>query len=116
MAYGLHRKSLEHWVLREELIRKGRAMLFQLLHADPSTRPSADEALQHPWVRGDTPRCQHMDAAVRSLREFNARRKFRVSSQPYLCVAGKCECKPAHQSIRRVLPIPRPLLGPRVER
>lgn len=52
---------------------------MQLLHADPSLRPSAAEALQHPWVRGDTPRSLHMDATVRSLREFNARRKFRVS-------------------------------------
>lgn len=56
-------------------------LVTQLLHADPALRPTAEEALKHPWVRGDTPRSQHMDATVRSLREFNARRKFRAATQ-----------------------------------
>lgn len=65
----------------DEVSDSARDLVTQLLQTDPAARPTAEEALQHPWVRGDTPRTQHMDATVRSLREFNARRKFRAATQ-----------------------------------
>ncbi|KAJ1520948.1 hypothetical protein ONE63_004025 [Megalurothrips usitatus] len=65
----------------DEVSDSAKDLVTQLLRTDPSVRPTADEALQHPWVRGDTPRTHHMDATVRSLREFNARRKFRAATQ-----------------------------------
>jgi serine/threonine protein kinase len=54
---------------------------LQLLQIDPTKRPTAEQASQHPWVKGETTRTLHMVAAIKKLREFNARRKFRVSIQ-----------------------------------
>ncbi|XP_034234532.1 calcium/calmodulin-dependent protein kinase type IV-like isoform X2 [Thrips palmi] len=65
----------------DEVSDSAKDLVTQLLQVDPASRPTAEECLQHPWVRGDTPRTQHMDATVRSLREFNARRKFRAATQ-----------------------------------
>jgi serine/threonine protein kinase len=52
--------------------------LLQLLQVDPAKRPTAAQAAQHPWIRGETPLDLHMTRTIKKLREFNARRKFRV--------------------------------------
>jgi len=48
----------------------------KLLTLDPNQRPSASEALKHPWVanvQADT----HLPASIEGIRKFNAERKLR---------------------------------------
>lgn len=59
-------------------------LITQLLHIEPLKRPTAVEALSHPWVRGETPRRNHMGSTIKRLREFNARRKFRAATHAVL--------------------------------
>ncbi|PON59707.1 Calcium calmodulin kinase [Parasponia andersonii] len=56
-------------------------LIKSLLAVDPQRRPSAQELLDHPWVRGDSAKEDQMDAEVVSrLQSFNARRKLRAAA------------------------------------
>lgn len=44
----------------------------------PEDRPTARELQENPWVRGEKTAEHSMTDAVQHLREFNARRKFKV--------------------------------------
>jgi serine/threonine protein kinase len=58
--------------LAKDLIRK-------ILHVDPTKRLDADKILAHTWVIGEkTPRKQ-LPNVTNKIREFNAKRKFRVN-------------------------------------
>lgn len=45
---------------------------------DPSKRLTASQALAHSWVKG-TAKSEHMEEAQTKLKQFNAKRKLRVS-------------------------------------
>jgi len=49
-----------------------------VLNTNPEERLTVAKALEHPWVTGDEAHNAQLVAAARRLREFNARRKFRV--------------------------------------
>ena len=51
----------------------------KLLRIDAKKRLTAAQALKHPWVKG-TAKSNHMEEAQAQLKQFNARRKMRVSS------------------------------------
>lgn len=54
-------------------------LIKQILVADPSKRLDADAILANPWVVGEkTPRKQ-LSHVTSKIREFNAKRKFKVS-------------------------------------
>ncbi|KAL5568729.1 hypothetical protein UlMin_025304 [Ulmus minor] len=56
-------------------------LIRSLLTVDPQRRPSAQELLYHPWVRGDSAKEEQMDAEIVSrLQSFNARRKLRAAA------------------------------------
>ncbi|XP_047338405.1 calcium and calcium/calmodulin-dependent serine/threonine-protein kinase-like [Impatiens glandulifera] len=56
-------------------------LISSLLTVDPNKRPTAQEILQHPWVRGQLAKQERMDAEIVSrLQSFNARRKFRAAA------------------------------------
>jgi len=46
---------------------------------DPDKRPTASEALRNPWVTGHTAADIHLSLAQAKIKEFNAKRKFRVA-------------------------------------
>lgn len=56
-------------------------LISSLLAVDPRLRPTANELLLHPWVRGDSAKQEPMDIEIVSrLQSFNARRKFRAAA------------------------------------
>jgi len=56
----------------KDLIRK-------LLVVDPARRLTAVEALQHPWLTGETANTSHLPDTLKSMKSFNARRKFKMA-------------------------------------
>lgn len=68
----------------EDISHQGKQVVQKLLDIDPSTRLTADEALEIPWVQGKVPREHHLENAVERLKEFNAKAKFRVASKAVL--------------------------------
>lgn len=56
-------------------------LISSLLEVDPNMRPTAQEIVEHPWVRGELAKEEEMDAEIVSrLQSFNARRKFRAAA------------------------------------
>nr|CAD7601894.1 unnamed protein product [Timema genevievae] len=68
----------------DDISDSAKDLISQLLQLEPSSRPTASEALEHPWVKGETPRCTNMASVVKRLREFNAKRKFRAATHAVL--------------------------------
>ncbi|KAL7529497.1 hypothetical protein ACHAWF_006233, partial [Thalassiosira exigua] len=58
---------------------EAKSLIRSLLDTDPRRRLSAEEALNHPWMRADARhlRRSSLMAGVRGMREFNSRRKFK---------------------------------------
>jgi serine/threonine protein kinase len=64
-----------HW---DPISDMAKDLIKGLLTVDPELRMSADKILAHPWVIGEkTPRKQ-LPNVTDKIREFNAKRKFRV--------------------------------------
>nr|ADV78070.1 calcium- and calmodulin-dependent protein kinase [Phaeoceros laevis] len=56
-------------------------LIASLLAVDPQKRPTAEELLQHPWVRGIDANPEPVVPEIfRNLQKFNARRKFRAAA------------------------------------
>ncbi|KAF7836292.1 calcium and calcium/calmodulin-dependent serine/threonine-protein kinase [Senna tora] len=56
-------------------------LISSLLTVDPHRRPSAQELVNHPWVRGDIAKDDQIDPEIVSrLQNFNARRKLRAAA------------------------------------
>ena len=54
-------------------------LIRALLTKDPANRLNAEQLLSHPWIVGDrTPR-KELPNIPQKMKEFNARRKFKVS-------------------------------------
>merc|ERR1711916_96185 len=51
----------------------------KLLDVDPKKRLNAAEALNHPWIQGGTAKTTHMENTIKSMKNFNARRKFKMA-------------------------------------
>nr|AFK37664.1 unknown [Lotus japonicus] len=63
------------------ITQSAKQLISSLLTVDPSKRPSAQELLSHPWVRGDEAKDEQMDPEIVSrLQSFNARRKLRAAA------------------------------------
>lgn len=54
-------------------------LISKMLQLDPKKRITADQALQHPWVKGSAAKNEHMAEAQNKIKEFNAARKMRVN-------------------------------------
>ncbi|XP_014244495.1 calcium/calmodulin-dependent protein kinase type IV-like [Cimex lectularius] len=73
--------SVPSW---EDVSYSVKHLLREMLSSKPSVRLSAKEALLHPWVNGESTKQTHMEGAVERLKQFNARRKFRVATKVVL--------------------------------
>ncbi|KAF1885407.1 hypothetical protein Lal_00029296 [Lupinus albus] len=63
------------------ITQAAKQLISSLLSVDPSRRPSAQQLLNHPWIRGDIAKDDQMDPEIVSrLQTFNARRKLRVAA------------------------------------
>ncbi|CAH1397007.1 unnamed protein product [Nezara viridula] len=73
--------SLPWW---EDISNHAKEVIQRMLDLNPNSRLKADEAYQISWVQGSVTGEQHLEAAVKRLREFNAKAKFRVASKAVL--------------------------------
>lgn len=62
----------------DDISESARDLVTKLLSVDPAKRPSAEEALNHPWTLGISTSPVPRDNMIKGLREYNARRRFRV--------------------------------------
>ncbi len=57
-------------------------LIAQMLKVEPSERPTIDQVLAHPWVKGgDSVPDVHLESNIENLRRFNARRKLRAAAK-----------------------------------
>lgn len=54
-----------------------------MMTVDSEKRPTASQALQHLWVKGFTAQDTHLKQTQDRIREFNAKRKFKVKASSY---------------------------------
>jgi calcium/calmodulin-dependent protein kinase I len=52
-------------------------LISKMLVVDPKVRITAEQALEHPWVKGETAKSDHMDTAQIELRKFRARQRLK---------------------------------------
>lgn len=57
-------------------------MYGQMMTVAPEKRPTAAQALGNPWVMGNTAQDTHLKRTQDRIREFNAKRKFKVGELP----------------------------------
>ncbi|KAL0271568.1 UNVERIFIED_CONTAM: hypothetical protein PYX00_008624 [Menopon gallinae] len=65
----------------DDVSDSARDLVTKLLSVDPANRPTADEALNHPWTLGISTSSVPRDNMIKGLREYNARRRFRVATR-----------------------------------
>jgi serine/threonine protein kinase len=64
-----------HW---DSISAQAKDLISQCLVITPSQRITAEEALQHPWVKtSDTVSDQHLHGTLSELKKFNAKRKWK---------------------------------------
>ncbi|XP_016538320.2 calcium and calcium/calmodulin-dependent serine/threonine-protein kinase [Capsicum annuum] len=65
----------------KKISSSAKQLISSLLKVDPNMRPTAQEIVEHAWVRGELAKEEEMDAEIVSrLQSFNARRKFRAAA------------------------------------
>jgi serine/threonine protein kinase len=57
-------------------------LIKSLLVVDPSARLDADQILSHPWITGENTPRTGLPNVTEKIREFNAKRRFKVSILP----------------------------------
>ena len=50
----------------------------RLMNPDPKKRPTALEAMKHPWISGDAASSRNLKYTQRILSEYNLKRQFAV--------------------------------------
>jgi len=64
-------------------------LICHLLVLEPSKRLTAQQALNHSWVRGSAAKANHMERAQTKLKLFNARRKLKAATDVLLAFSFK---------------------------
>ena len=63
----------------DNVSKNAQDLVRNLLVKDPKKRFTAQQALKHPWVVGNAAPPNHMEETQLKLKEFNAKRRLRVS-------------------------------------
>jgi len=63
-----------HW---DNISASAKDLINKLLVIDPAQRMTAEEALKHPWVKGNEAKTQVLNEAITELKKFNAKRKWK---------------------------------------
>ena len=64
----------------DDVSEMAKELIKSLLVIDPMARLNATQILEHPWVSGDsTPRTE-LHNVTDKIREFNAKRRFKVGT------------------------------------
>jgi serine/threonine protein kinase len=64
----------DYW---DTVSEEAKDLVRSLLALEEKKRPTAKEALQHPWIQGKGVRSNHMENCQKKLRDFNAKRKLK---------------------------------------
>ncbi|KAK0057449.1 calcium/calmodulin-dependent protein kinase type IV [Biomphalaria pfeifferi] len=72
----------------DEISNNAKDLVRKLLVVDPAKRLTASAALKHVWVTGMTNKKTHMETTVDKIKEFNARRKLKFTTDVILAVVA----------------------------
>jgi len=64
----------------DEVSENAKDLIRKLLVLDDRKRLSAAQALQHPWVKGNAAKSNHMEETQTKLKQFNAKRKLKAAT------------------------------------
>jgi len=62
----------------DNISASAKELIIKLLDKNPATRLTVEQALDHPWVKGET--ATETTVAINRLKEFNARRRFKKAA------------------------------------
>ncbi|KAL3867464.1 hypothetical protein ACJMK2_044666 [Sinanodonta woodiana] len=72
----------------DNITENAKDLIRKLLTKDPKKRPTATQALKHPWVRGVAAKNDHMEGTQSKIKEFNAKRKLKAATDVALMLAS----------------------------
>jgi serine/threonine protein kinase len=62
----------------DDISAPAKDLVTSMITVEAGKRPTAAQALQSPWVKGHTAQDLHLKRTQDRIREFNAKRKFKV--------------------------------------
>uniref|UniRef100_A0A2C9M6Z5 Protein kinase domain-containing protein n=1 Tax=Biomphalaria glabrata TaxID=6526 RepID=A0A2C9M6Z5_BIOGL len=78
----------------DEISNNAKDLVRKLLVVDPAKRLTASAALKHVWVTGMANKKTHMETTVDKIKEFNARRKLKFTTDVILAVVAAAKRLP----------------------
>ncbi|KAH9489677.1 Calcium/calmodulin-dependent protein kinase type IV [Bulinus truncatus] len=85
----------------DDVSNNAKDLVRKLLVVDPAKRITASAALKHVWVTGMANRKTHMENTVDKIKEFNARRKLKFTTDAIMAVAGATKRIPLLNMLNR---------------
>ncbi|KAK6631572.1 hypothetical protein RUM44_006101 [Polyplax serrata] len=82
----------------DDVSDSAKELISRLLSVDPKSRPTAAEALNHPWILGISTSSLNMNETLLRLKEFNARRRFRVATTAVIATRRALSYLPTSKS------------------
>lgn len=63
----------------DDVSEQAKDLIRSILVIDPKKRLTAEQILMHPWIYGDKTPIQSLDNVKENMRQYNIKRKFKVS-------------------------------------
>lgn len=64
----------------DDISEMAKDLIRSLMVVDPSKRLNAQQILEHQWISGDSTPRKELPNVTEKIREFNAKRRFKVST------------------------------------